>query len=126
MFYREHIEDLQRFIARRVAQPHTAADLTADVSLAAIDAASGYRASRGTATARRFGIARNVMAAHRRQARETQLTMSLPGRAFAGVRDLDLPSGSLVNLTCPPVWTGAPTDHEGIPDWGASAQCHVA
>ncbi|MDX6227012.1 MAG: hypothetical protein QOI76_402, partial [Frankiales bacterium] len=35
-FYREHVEAVQRFISRRVRDPHLAADLTADVFLAAI------------------------------------------------------------------------------------------
>ena len=30
-FYREHVEAVQRFVARRVNDPHVAADLTADV-----------------------------------------------------------------------------------------------
>jgi RNA polymerase sigma-70 factor (ECF subfamily) len=40
-FYRAHIELVRRFVARRVSDPHLAADLTADVFLAAIDAAAG-------------------------------------------------------------------------------------
>src|SRR5882757_3632156 len=36
-FYREHVEGVQRFVARRVDDPHLAADLTADVFLAAIE-----------------------------------------------------------------------------------------
>ena len=32
-FYREHVEAVQRFVARRVSDPHLAADLTADGDL---------------------------------------------------------------------------------------------
>ena len=32
-FYREHLATVQRIVARRVADPHDAADLTADVFL---------------------------------------------------------------------------------------------
>ena len=42
-FYREHVEAVQRFVVRRVADPQLAADLTAEVFLAAIDAAPAYR-----------------------------------------------------------------------------------
>ena len=38
-FYREHVEDLQRFIARRVGERERAADLTAEIFLAAIESA---------------------------------------------------------------------------------------
>jgi len=31
VFYREHLEGVQRYVARRVAHPHLAADLTAEV-----------------------------------------------------------------------------------------------
>jgi hypothetical protein len=39
-FYREHVGAVQRFVVRRVADPHRAADLTAQVFVAAIDAAN--------------------------------------------------------------------------------------
>ena len=32
-FYREHVEAVQRFVARRVRDPERAADLTADIFL---------------------------------------------------------------------------------------------
>ncbi|MFD0776472.1 RNA polymerase sigma factor [Streptomonospora algeriensis] len=41
-FYRRHVERITRFVARRVEDPHTAADLTADVFLAAIRSAAVY------------------------------------------------------------------------------------
>jgi DNA-directed RNA polymerase specialized sigma24 family protein len=46
-FYRAHVGEVTRFVTRRVADPHLAADLTAEVFLAAIDAAAGYRGSSG-------------------------------------------------------------------------------
>jgi DNA-directed RNA polymerase specialized sigma24 family protein len=39
-FYREHVEAVQRFVARRVDDPYLAADLTADVFVAAIESAA--------------------------------------------------------------------------------------
>ena len=35
-FYRAHVDQVTRFVTRRVADPHLAADLTAEVFLAAI------------------------------------------------------------------------------------------
>ena len=70
-FYRAHVELVERFIARRVADPHLAADLTADVFLAAIDAAPSYDSRRGKPSAWLVGIARNVVSSEfRRAARE--------------------------------------------------------
>jgi len=80
-FYRENIEAVQRFIARRVDDPHLAADLTAEVFLAAIDAAASYREDRGTARAWLFGIARIVVASEsRRAARHRRATQRIEGR----------------------------------------------
>jgi sigma-70-like protein len=42
-FYRAHVHEVTRFVARRVADPQLAADLTAEVFLAAIEAAARYR-----------------------------------------------------------------------------------
>src|SRR4249920_1306094 len=49
VFYREHLETVQRFVARRIADPHLAADLTAEVFLAAVDSAASYRPDPGGA-----------------------------------------------------------------------------
>jgi DNA-directed RNA polymerase specialized sigma24 family protein len=40
-FYRAHVDAVERFVVRRVSEPHRAADLTAEVFLAAIEAADG-------------------------------------------------------------------------------------
>ncbi|GIG66857.1 RNA polymerase sigma factor [Phytomonospora endophytica] len=69
-FYRAHITAVQRFVARRIAEPFLAADLVAEVFLAAIGSAKGYRPSRGTPRNWLYGVARNVIAAeHKRQAK---------------------------------------------------------
>ena len=66
-FYREHVEDVQRFVARRVGDRELAADLTAEIFLAAIGSAHRYRPRRGTPRAWLFGIARTLVASERRQ-----------------------------------------------------------
>lgn len=80
-FYREHVSLVQRFVARRTADPWTAADLTADIFLAAIEAAPGYRPDRGSPVAWLFGISRNVISAHaRRSIREASAVRRVVGR----------------------------------------------
>lgn len=66
-FYREHVEDLQRFVARRVGDRERAADLTAEIFLAAIDSAHRYRPRRGNPKAWLYGIARVLVANDRRK-----------------------------------------------------------
>lgn len=82
VFYSEHLEDLQRFVARRVGDPERAADLTADIFLAAIASAHRYR-PRGTPKSWLYGIARVVVAEDRRQgARERARATRLRGSAL--------------------------------------------
>lgn len=88
VFYRRHVEEVHRFIARRVGDPHTAADLTADVFMAVIEASASYRPDRGTPIAWVFGVARNVIADRERSvARELRAVSRITGRAL-----LDPPS----------------------------------
>lgn len=67
-FYREHIEAVQRFVARRVESHEDAADLTAEVFLAAIHASRAYRGDAAAPRAWLYGIARRVVASHHRSA----------------------------------------------------------
>jgi RNA polymerase sigma-70 factor (ECF subfamily) len=88
-FYREHVEAVQRFVVRRVADPHLAADLTAEVFLAAIGAAPSYRAGRGVPAAWLLGIARNVVSAeYRRAARERRANGQIEGRRLLDADDV--------------------------------------
>jgi RNA polymerase sigma factor (sigma-70 family) len=88
-FYREHIEAVQRFVARRVGDPHSAADLTAETFLTAIHAAPTYRASRGEPRAWLFGIALNVVyAEHRRAGRERRANARIEGRRLLDADDV--------------------------------------
>ena len=82
-FYRTHLPWVRRFVARRVDDPDLAADLTADVFLAAVDSAAGYRTSRGAPRAWLAGVARNVVAEqYRRRVRETRAHARVSGRAL--------------------------------------------
>src|SRR4051812_34803399 len=55
-FYRDHLGVVSRFVARRVSDPHTAADLTADILVAAIDSCQTHDASRGPVAAWLCGV----------------------------------------------------------------------
>lgn len=88
-FYREHVGSVQGFIARRVDDPHLAADLTAEVFLAAMKSAHKYRPRKGTSAGWLYGIARNVVAyERRRRARAVQIDRRISGRQLVDAEDL--------------------------------------
>src|SRR5688572_18571166 len=79
-FYRDHVEAVQRFVARRVDDPHLAADLTADVFLAAVDGAHTYVSTRGPVIAWLYGVGRNTIASEvRRRSRELHAVRRISG-----------------------------------------------
>jgi len=79
-FYREHVGTVKTFLTRRVADPHQVADLTADIFVAAIHGAAGYRPQSGPPAAWLTGIARNTLAdAGRKQARRLRALSRLQG-----------------------------------------------
>jgi len=80
-FYRQHIDGVEGFVIRRVGDRDRAADLTAEIFLAAIDSAHRYRPSLGPPRAWLLGIARNLVAGEwrsrdRRRAGEERLRAS--------------------------------------------------
>jgi len=88
-FYRAHVDMVGRFIARRVSDPHTVADLTADVFLAAIASAHTYQPERGSVAGWMHGVARNVVAGeHKRRAREQAAAERAGGRRPVGPEDI--------------------------------------
>ena len=89
LFYRSHVDMVGRFIARRVSDPHTVADLTADVFLAAIASAHSYRPERGSVAGWMHGVARHVVAGEfKRQAREQDAARRDGGRRPVGTEDI--------------------------------------
>lgn len=75
-FYREHIEAVQRFVARRVGSPEDAADLTAEVFLAAIRASHTYRGDAAAPLGWLYGIARRIVASHHRSSDRAKRTVA--------------------------------------------------
>jgi RNA polymerase sigma factor (sigma-70 family) len=88
-FYRQHVALVTRFVARRVADPHMVADLTAQVFVAAIGSAHTYHPSRGPQAAWLYGIARNVIAQEsRRNASERRAVGRIAGRRLVDEDDI--------------------------------------
>jgi RNA polymerase sigma-70 factor (ECF subfamily) len=88
-FYRQHVALVTRFVARRVADPHMIADLTAEVFLAVISSAHTYSPSRGPQAAWLYGIARNVIAGEsRRSAGERRAAGRIAGRRLLDEDDI--------------------------------------
>lgn len=88
-FYRRHVQTVMRLVVRRVSDPHLAADLTADIFVAALDSAHTYDPSRGSEIAWLHGIARHVLSAERRRAaRDTQAIGEIAGRRLLDADDL--------------------------------------
>lgn len=88
-FYREHVDSVSRFVARRVDDAHAAADLTTEVFLAAMASAHAYRGGPGGARAWLYGVARNVVAGERRRsAREAEASRRLAGRRLVDADDI--------------------------------------
>ncbi|GGQ12745.1 DNA-directed RNA polymerase sigma-70 factor [Streptosporangium pseudovulgare] len=80
-FYRRHVDAVTRFLARRVDDPHTVADLVAEVFMAVLDSAHTYRAESGSEVAWLYGVARNTLSSERRRLfRESRLTDRMSGR----------------------------------------------
>ncbi|MBN6051252.1 sigma-70 family RNA polymerase sigma factor [Nonomuraea sp. RK-328] len=88
-FYRRHVDAITRFLARRVEDPHTVADLVAEVFVAVLDSAHTYRASQGSEIAWLYGVTRNTLSAERRRAfRESRLADRVSGRRLLDSDDV--------------------------------------
>ncbi|CAM5709683.1 RNA polymerase sigma factor [Streptomyces aurantiogriseus] len=88
-FYRRHVDAVTSFVARRVADPHTVADLTAETFLAVLDSAHTYRPGLGSERAWLYGIARSVVSSeYRRAARETRRDLRISGRRLLEPDDI--------------------------------------
>lgn len=78
------------YLARRLDDPLTVADLTADVFVRAITSADTYRHDLGPPRAWLIGIARNTLADHhRRTARETAALRRFHGRELLDEESTD-------------------------------------
>jgi RNA polymerase sigma-70 factor, ECF subfamily len=83
--YRANVEAVTAYFARRTADPHAVADLTAETFVTAITSFRSFDAGKGTARAWVFGIARHVYAAHcEAYGRQQDRLLRLAGR-----RDLE-------------------------------------
>ena len=83
--YRANVDAVTAYFARRSADPHVVADLTADTFVAVITNFGTFDPRKGTARAWVFGIARRVYAAYCEAYSQQQHKM----QRLAGRRDLD-------------------------------------
>ncbi|MFF7196930.1 RNA polymerase sigma factor [Streptomyces sp. NPDC008079] len=87
--YEAHFDAVLGFITRRTTDRHLAADLTADVFVAALETFEGYDPRRGTHLMWLYGIARNTTAAHARRAvRERDAVAAVSGRRLLDEQDM--------------------------------------
>jgi RNA polymerase sigma-70 factor, ECF subfamily len=83
--YRANVDAVTAYFARRSADPHVVADLTADTFVTAITSFGSFDPGRGTVRAWVFGIARHVYAAHCEAYGQQQDRL----QRLAGRRDLE-------------------------------------
>jgi len=83
--YRANVEAVTAYFARRSADPHIVADLTADTFVAVITQFGSFDPRKGTARAWVFGIARHVYASHCEAYSQQQQKI----QRLAGRRELD-------------------------------------
>ncbi|GAA2697860.1 sigma-70 family RNA polymerase sigma factor [Streptomyces violaceolatus] len=89
VFYEANFDAVLGFVTRRTACPHVAADLTADIFVAALQAAGQYDPRRGAPAAWLYGIARNVLASHYRgSALEQHAVARLSGHRLLDEEDI--------------------------------------
>ncbi|MFG3349408.1 RNA polymerase sigma factor [Streptomyces sp. NPDC048018] len=95
-FYEQQFDAVLGFVTRRVDSPHLAADLTADIFLAALENAHTYDARRGAPVAWLYGIARNVISAHfRGSTRESHAVARITGRRLLDDEDISAIEGRI-------------------------------
>lgn len=83
--YRSHVDAVTAYFARRSADPHTVADLTADTFVQVITSFGTFDPRKGTARSWVFGIAQRIYAAHcQAHSRQREKAVRLAGR-----RELD-------------------------------------
>src|SRR5215471_17844223 len=83
--YRANVEAVTAYFARRSADPHVVADLTADTFVTAITSFRTFDPGKGTARSWVFGIARHVYAEHCEAYGQQQDRL----QRLAGRRDLE-------------------------------------
>ncbi|NJP94759.1 RNA polymerase subunit sigma [Nonomuraea sp. FMUSA5-5] len=66
-FYLRHFGTVTRFVVWPTADPHTMADLTVEIFLAALHSRHTYRPGRGSEAGWLYGVARNLLLAQRRR-----------------------------------------------------------
>lgn len=80
---------MTRFVSRRFDDPHTVADVVADVFLAVVDSGAAYRSAARNERAWLFGVAHHVVSAeYRRRRRVDVLNSRIAGRRLLSPDDV--------------------------------------
>ncbi len=88
--YRDHVDRVTGFAARRLSSPGEVADLVAATFLAALEHSDSYDPAKGDPAAWLFGIAANLLANQRRRAVREQLARArLDARALLRPDDFE-------------------------------------
>lgn len=88
-FYLAHYDEVVRYIARRVTDPHDVADLVADTFLGAVDASGSFDHRIGRPVAWLIGIAHNkVRRFHRQRGSDRQALQRVVGRRLLDDDDI--------------------------------------
>ncbi len=88
--YRDHVDRVTGFAARRLASPGEVADLVAATFLAALEGAASYDPGQGDPSAWLVGIAANLLANQRRRLVREQLARArLDARALLSPDDIE-------------------------------------
>lgn len=88
-FYRRHVDGMTRFVGRRFDDPHTVADVVADIFLAVVDSGDAFRSAARDERAWLYGVARHVVSTeYRRKHRAEVLNSRIAGRRLLGADDI--------------------------------------
>jgi RNA polymerase sigma factor (sigma-70 family) len=89
--YRDQVDRVTGFAARRLSSPGEVADLVAATFLAALERSDSYDPAKGDPASWLFGIAANLLANQRRRAVREQLARArLDARALLGPDDVEI------------------------------------
>ncbi len=125
--YRANVEAVTAYFARRSADPHVVADLTADTFVTAIASFGSFDPGKGTARAWVFGIARHVYAVTKNPDGTVTLAVyQSSGIAAANARLRQLGDQQVVVV---PVQPGCPSLHSlpgAVPPRGVMIQTGIS
>jgi RNA polymerase sigma factor (sigma-70 family) len=121
-FYDRHVDKVIRFAARRLRDPEAVADAVGAVFVELFETVGRYRPNRGTAIGWLYGVARNVVAEHRREASlQARVVAKLSGQALVDAVARRRPLRQAGRCWCGPSRAGSPSSL--TPGASAALEC---